>query len=59
MIYLQIKTLVSKSSDLGKGNSSLRRKLAALEELYAALAKRSHASQGVVQELVSIELLKY
>ncbi len=51
---MQMGKLVAKSSELGFQNSSLRRKLAVLEDLYAALAKRSHACQKSIQTLVDL-----
>ena len=51
---VQMSKLVSRSSELGAQNGSLRRKLAVLEQLYAALAKRNHACQKVIQTLVGL-----
>ena len=45
--------LVARNSELDAHNIVLRRKLTAIEELYAALTKRSHASQKSIQTLVS------
>ena len=49
--------LVARGSEINGQNSSLRRKLAVLEELYAALAKRSHACQKAIQTLVGLSAL--
>lgn len=51
---LQLEKVVAKNSELSTGNLSLRREVAALQDLQAAFAARCHAAQKAVQNLVEL-----
>ena len=52
MPAMQLEKLVAKNSELSRENLAFKRNLMALEELQQATARRCHACQKAVQDLV-------